>query len=208
MGMRGGRTGSREQAGAAGHTHLVRYRRAIPEVRGCSCTHSTYIEELGPQGRIALVLTPPESGASERRNFADAAHLGTEVMGLEIDGDAVRREHRFQGIGDLLADAFLDGKALGKQAHEPGELGNANDVLVRDVSDVGMPMKRERVVLTQTKKVDGSLDHLAQPAIRTAAALRLERGEQFGIDRVSFGYVEHGVQKALRSPIRGWGMQI
>ena len=69
-------------------------------------------------------------------------------------------------------------------------------------------MKRERVVLTQTKKVDGSLDHLAQSAIRSAPALRLERSEQFGITLVALGCIEHGLQKALRCALGGRGMQI
>jgi len=68
------------------------------------------------------------------------------LMGFEIDGNSVRLEHRFQGIGDLLPDVFLHRKALREQAHEAGELGNADDMLMRDVAYVGMPMKGQRVV--------------------------------------------------------------
>src|SRR5436305_5057959 len=129
---------------------------------------------------MLVVGTPPERGAGEWRDLAYPTHLCAEVMGFEIDGNSVRLEHRFQGIGDLLPDALLHRKALRKQAHEAGKLGNADDMLMRDVAYVGMPMKGQRVVFTEAKKVDRSLNDLAQTAVWPTATLGLKHGEQFG----------------------------
>jgi hypothetical protein len=69
-------------------------------------------------------------------------------MCLEVDRYAMRLEHRCQGLRDLLADPLLDREALGEQAHEAGKLGDANDVLVSNISHVGVTVKWERMVLT------------------------------------------------------------
>ena len=135
--------------------------------------HPTYRQEFRPQVRIAVVGTPPERGARQRHDLAYAPHLCAEVMGFEVDGDPVRLEHRLQGIGDLLPDALLYSKALGKQAHEPGELGDTDDVLMCNVAHVGMSVKRQRMVLTERKEVDRPLNHLAQTTVRPTPALGL-----------------------------------
>src|SRR5260221_9149300 len=114
----------------------------------------THRQEFRPQVRIAVVGTPPERGARQRHDLAYAPHLRAEVMGFEVDGDPVRLQHRLQGIGDLLPDALLYSKALGKQAHEPGELGDTDDVLMRDVAHEGKSENRHRIVLTKRKEVD------------------------------------------------------
>src|SRR5438105_4574929 len=112
----------KDQVAAAARGH-VRYRREIPAESGYSFAYSTHVKELCPQRLILIVGTPPERGAGKWRDLAHPPHLRAEVMGFEIDGNSVRLEHRFQGIGDLLPDALLHRKALGKQAHESSELG-------------------------------------------------------------------------------------
>ena len=114
--------------------------------------YPTHGKELGPQVRIALVFPSPECGAGQGGSLADAPHLGAEVISFKIHGHPVRTQHRLQGIGDLLPDALLHREALGKQAHQARELGNADDLLVRDISHVGMPMKREGMMPHSPKK--------------------------------------------------------
>ena len=116
--------------------------------------------------------------------------------------------HRLQGIGNLLPDALLYGKALGKQAHEPGELGDTDDVLMRDVAHVGMSVKRERMVLTERKEVDRPLNHLAQTAVRPTPAFGLERREQFRVALITFGRVIQGADIALWRLAGGWRVQV
>src|SRR5215472_11189577 len=168
---------SRDQMAAALHCHLPP-RRVLPAQIRCSFAYSTHVKELRPQLRIAVVCTPPEGCAGQGRDLADASHLRAEVMGLEIDGDPVWLEHRVQGIGDLLANTLLNCKALGEQAHKASEFGNTNDVLVRDIAHVSLPVKRQRVVFAETKKVNRPLDHLAQAAVWSTATLGLEDREQ------------------------------
>src|SRR5258706_9200866 len=191
-----GQRGPKGQAGAAGHGH-VPCRRVAPAVSMHSLAYPTHVKELRPQGRIAVVLTAPERGAGEWRDLADTAHLRTEVMGFQVHGDSVWLEHGAEGISDLLPDAFLHRKTPGKKTHQPSELGDANDVFVRDIAYVGMPVKRQCVVLTEAKKVDGPLDDLAQPAFRPTAALGLEDREQFGMALITLGAIKYGTKEPL-----------
>jgi hypothetical protein len=73
---------------------------------------------------------------------------------------------------DLLAEALLQGEAAREQAHQPGQLRDADDPLVRDVADVREAVEghAERV------KGDRPLDDLADEAVVVAAALGRERG--------------------------------
>jgi hypothetical protein len=73
-------------------------------------------------------------------------------MGLEVDRYAVGFHHGLERIGNLLTNSFLDRKAPGKEAHEAGELRDADDVLVRDVADVGPAEERQAVVLTEREE--------------------------------------------------------
>src|SRR5437764_6264077 len=99
-------------------------------------------------------------------------------MGFEVDGHAVGAEHGLEGVGDLLPDALLDGEAPGEQAHEPGELGDADDALMGDVAHVGAAIEGQRVVLAERVELDWPLDHLAEAAIGAASALSLKYLEQ------------------------------
>ena len=85
----------------------------VGQVYWHSSADSTDGKELDPQVWIGVIGTAPEGSACQRRNRSHAAHLGTEVVGFEIDGHPVRFEHRLQGIGDPLADALLHRKARG-----------------------------------------------------------------------------------------------
>src|SRR5256885_10159924 len=183
-------------------------RRGIPVVRERSSMHPTHRQEFRPQVRIAVVSTTPERGARQRRDLAHAPHLRAEVMGFEVDGDPVRLEHRLQGIGNLLPDTLLYGKTLGKQAHEPGELGNTNDVLMRDVAHVGMSVKRERMMLTERKKVDRSLNYLAQTTVRPTPTFGLECREQFVVALIAFGRIKQGADIALWRLACSRGIQV
>ncbi len=78
------------------------------------------------------------------------------MVGLEIERDPVRLKHRIEGIHNLLPQPFLDRKTSGKQPYEAGELGNADDGLMREIADVGMPEKWQGMVLAQREKADGS----------------------------------------------------
>jgi hypothetical protein len=115
---------------------------------------STCEQELDTQRCIVLVLAPPHHRLGQWARIPDAPHLDTEMVGLEIDGDPVRLKHRIAGMHNLLPQSFLDRKTLGKQPHEAGELGNAEDGLMREIADVGMPEKGQGMVLAQREKCE------------------------------------------------------
>jgi hypothetical protein len=83
------------------------------------------------------------------------------MLRIQIDGHAVRLEHRLERVCDLATHALLQREPLSEQTHEPRQLRDADDVLVGDVADVGMPVERQYVVLAQGEEVDWPLDHLA-----------------------------------------------
>ena len=68
-------------------------------------------------------------------------------------------------VPGVLPYPFLYRKALDKKAHQACELGDANDLLMSDVTDIGASVKRQGVVLAEPKKLDLVLNHLAQAAI-------------------------------------------
>jgi len=69
------------------------------------------------------------------------------MMRLQVHCDAMRMEHRFKSIRHLLPDPFLDGEPFGEQVHEPRQLGDAEDIFVRDVTDVGIAEEGEGMML-------------------------------------------------------------
>ncbi len=89
-------------------------------------------------------------------------------MSLEIYRHAMWLEHRIQRIHNLLPHPLLYREALGKEAHEPGELRDAHNMFVCNIANVGIPEKWQHVMLAQRVKRDGSLNHLAQATIRLA----------------------------------------
>lgn len=82
-------------------------------------------------------------------------------MRLKMHRDPMWLEHGSKGVDNLFTQAFLHGKTPSKQPHEADEFGNTFNVLVEDVSDMGMAMKRKRMMFTEGKKRDRPLDHLA-----------------------------------------------
>jgi hypothetical protein len=87
----------------------------------------------------------------------------------------------FERVGDLLTEALLDREAVGEQAHQAGELGQAQDALVRDVAEVRGAVERQGVVLAQRVERDRPFDDLADKAVLGDATLGGEGGEELGI---------------------------
>jgi hypothetical protein len=90
----------------------------------------------------------------------------------------MRGEQFDEGVGDLLAHALLNSEPPGVQPDEAGQLGDPDDLLVRDVRDVRDPVERQRRVLTQRVERDRPVDDLAEPAVGPAVALGRKGGDQ------------------------------
>jgi hypothetical protein len=54
--------------------------------------------------------------------FPDTAHLCAQVHCLKVHGDTVRLDHLCERVGDLFAQALLNGEAPREQSHQPGQL--------------------------------------------------------------------------------------
>ena len=119
-------------------------------------------------------------------------------MRLQVDGHTVRSQHRVQTIGNLLADPLLNGEAPGELAHQSRQLGDPDDALVGDVADVGVPVERERMVLAERVELNRPFDHLAEAAVRAAAALGLEHRQQLGVTLVAGRRIEQRPHEAAR----------
>ena len=92
---------------------------------------------------------------------AVATVIGIDPQFKDLRGDAVRLDHRLERVDDLLADALLDGEALGEDAREARQLGDADDAFMRDVPDVGVAVEWQRMVFAERKEVNRTLDDLA-----------------------------------------------
>jgi hypothetical protein len=57
-------------------------------------------------------MTAPDRGAGHWCCFPDPSHFHAEMMRFQEYSYAVRVQHRFKGIGDLLSDPFLDRETL------------------------------------------------------------------------------------------------
>src|ERR1700716_2850755 len=94
------------------------------------------------------------------------------MRGVEVHRNTMRLQDPDQLVRDLHPDTLLDGEAPREQAHESGQLGDADDLLVRDVGDIRVPVEGQRVMLAQREELDRALDDLADLAVGTATALR------------------------------------
>src|SRR5579872_6301752 len=165
-------------------------------------------QEFDAQRRVAFVLTAPERGMRQWAAIAHAAHLNTEMPRFQIDGYPVRLQHLHERGDDLLTQPFLYGEAPGKEAHQPGQFGDADNMLVRDVANVGIAMERQSVMFAEREEADRSLDHLAQVAIHVSPALGIEHFEELGIAIVAFRRLEESLEKAPRRFLRRRRVQV
>src|SRR4029077_13040969 len=149
------------------------------------------IQKLLSQLRIRRVVPAPEGRPCGRLGLANAAHLGAEVNRLEVDGNPMSLQDARERLCDLAAEPFLYGEAPGEETHQPRELGDADDVLVGNVTHIGMTEEGEGVMLAERVEGNRAVDHLADLAVRTTFAFGREGGHQFGIALVALRRVEH-----------------
>jgi hypothetical protein len=71
------------------------------------------------------------------------------MRGDEIDGHAVRLQHTLQQVRDLLTQALLHSESAREESHYSRQLGDPDDVLVRDVADERVTEKGKGVMLAE-----------------------------------------------------------
>ncbi len=82
----------------------------------------------------------------QRAGVAYAAHRNAKMMGFQVDRDPVRREHGLEGINNLFAQAFLHRETPGEESYQACQLGDANNMLMRNVAHVRLAKKVARDV--------------------------------------------------------------
>ena len=89
-----------------------------------------------------------------RAGLLDTAQRHAEVLRLEHDADAARRQMRLQPVGDLLRQALLHLQVAREQVDDPGQLRKADDPVAGQVADVRDAGERQQVVLAQRVERD------------------------------------------------------
>src|SRR5207247_10161654 len=92
---------------ATGSPGRPRHRTAFRAAPVRSPREAAGDEEIGPKRRVLVVDAAPGGGACLLGSLLYTAHLRAEVVGFQVNADAVRAKHRFQGVRHLLADPFL-----------------------------------------------------------------------------------------------------
>ena len=82
----------------------------------------------------------------------DAAHHHAEVHGLDDHADAARLDRLLDGLRDLDGEALLDLEAARVDVDEARDLGEADDLAVRQVGDVGLAEEGQQVVLAELSR--------------------------------------------------------
>jgi hypothetical protein len=100
------------------------------------------------------------------------------MLRFQVNRNAVRGQDPLQPVGELLTDSLLHREPAREQPHQPGQLGPAQNVLMRDVPNVGLAEERQAVVLAPGKERYQPFDDLTDAAVRSAAALGRERLDQ------------------------------
>src|SRR5207245_829852 len=96
---------------------------------------------------------------------------------------------------DLLAEPLLNGEAACIEAHEPRQLGDAQDLLACDVADVRGAVERQRVVLAEREEGDRAFHDLTVRSLDSGGPLRRKRGAELGVAVVAGGRIEERLEK-------------
>jgi hypothetical protein len=110
-----------------------------------------------------------------RPGSPDTAEGHAQVFGFEDHPDALGLELVVEPVGHLLGEPLLDLEASGEMRHDPGQLGQPEDPVPGEVSDVGHALEGKQVMLA--KGVEGDVPDQYQLVVA------LFVGEGGGIER-------------------------
>src|SRR3954471_11682639 len=130
------------------------------------CADPADVEELATEARLLGVGAAPRCRAGHRFVLADAAHLGAQVMSLEVDRDTVRMEHRLERVRDAVRHALLDAEPARHDPDEPRQLADPDDLLMCHVSDPRLAEEGQSVMLAEREERDRAFDDLREFAVR------------------------------------------
>lgn len=145
--------------------------------------------------RLGLCLEAAEDAARDGagRRLLHAPHDHAQMARLHDDGDALGLEDLHDGVGDLLGQALLDLQAAAEHLGDAGQLGDADDLVLRDVGNVHLSGKGHEVVLAQAEDLNVlDNDHLVVALLEDGIVDNVA-----DVLLVALGKVEHGLGVAL-----------
>ena len=74
----------------------------------------------------------------------DAAHHHAHVLGLDHDRHAERLQRLLDAVADLDREPLLHLQAARERVHDARDLGQPDDVAVRDIGDVRLAEERQQ----------------------------------------------------------------
>ena len=124
----------------------------------------------------------------------DPPHHHAKVLAFNLNANTLGTEFFVEGRGDLLGHPFLDLETLGKHVDQAGNLGEADDLFIRDIRNVAATKEGQNVVFAEAEKLDvANEDHVLVLDVKKRLI------DQFvDIHLVARGQSFHALQVALR----------
>src|SRR6478672_6735737 len=111
-------------------------------------------KKFGPRHGAVAKLTSQSAGDRSRVLFLNTAHHHAKVIGLDDHSNSRRLEHSAKPLGYLLSQPLLDLETPRIDVHYPRDLRKSDDLAIRDIGNVGLPEKRQHVVLAHRVELD------------------------------------------------------
>src|SRR5260370_2273038 len=106
--------------------------------------------------RLLIVTESAEHSAGHCRTMLllHAAHLHTEMAGLDNQANTVRSDFFLDGLGDLAGHALLNLQAARKHVDHAGDLAEPQNTFVRQIGHVGLAEERQKVMFAEAEEFD------------------------------------------------------
>ena len=118
-----------------------------------------------------VIRATRDEGSSAGTEFSHSTGLHAEVFRLDINDCASGLDILAQFIRNVMAKAFLAGKALRVQAYDSSQLRNPNELFPGQIADPCAPSNRQYVVLAKTSETDRTLNNVRFLFLWTARTL-------------------------------------
>jgi len=141
--------------------------------------------------RRGLVLYSPVryNGAGSRAELANTPRLRAKMFCFDVDAYSPWVNLSGQFICDLVSDSFLARKALGVETYDRSQLGNANELIRRQVPNPSVSVDRQHVVLTQGGEKNRPFSHMRFFWFGTRGTFDGKRSTKLGVTVVTLGHV-------------------
>lgn len=141
-----------------------------------------------------MELTAKRTGDGVTLLFFYSAHHHAEVEGFDDHSDPLGLQDLHHAISDLSRETFLDLQPAGEGIDDPRNFGKSDDFAFRNIGDVRLSVKRQKVMLAHRENLDvPDDDHLAGFFIEEGASddflevLFVPRGQELHRRRVALG---------------------